>query len=105
MVGEHGQVILADINATMLELGRDKLIDKGIFCNVDVVQANAESLPFPENSIDCIAIGFGLRNVTDKDLALESMLRVLQPGGRLLVLGGAGPAGQGSGTKARGHCP
>ena len=86
LVGEDGQVILADINASMLDVGRDKLIDKGIFRNVDVVQANAESLPFPDNSINCISIAFGLRNVTDKDTALKSMLRVLQPGGRLLVL-------------------
>lgn len=86
IVGKDGQVILADINASMLSVGRDKLIDQGITGNVDYVQANAEELPFPDNTFDCITIAFGLRNVTDKDKALRSMHRVLKPGGRLLVL-------------------
>ena len=86
IVGERGEVVLADINASMLGVGRDKLTDKGIVANIDYVQANAESLPFPDNHFDCITIAFGLRNVTDKDKALRSMLRVLKPGGRLLVL-------------------
>jgi demethylmenaquinone methyltransferase/2-methoxy-6-polyprenyl-1,4-benzoquinol methylase len=70
----------------MLKVGRDKLIDKGIVGNVEYVQANAECLPFPDNYFDCVSIAFGLRNVTDKDAALRSMLRVLKPGGRLLIL-------------------
>ena len=70
----------------MLRVGRDKLRDKGIVSNVKYVQANAEALPFPDNSFDIITIAFGLRNVTDKDKALKSMYRVLKPGGRLLVL-------------------
>ncbi len=86
LVGPEGKVILADINAAMLEVGRDRLIDKGATGNIEVVQANAQALPFEDNSIDCITIAFGLRNVTDKDMALRSMLRVLRPGGRLLVL-------------------
>lgn len=86
LVGPEGKVILADINAAMLEVGRDRLIDKGAIGNIEVVQADAQSLPFEDNSIDCITIAFGLRNVTDKDMALKSMLRVLRPGGRLLVL-------------------
>lgn len=86
MVGEQGQVILADINDSMLKMGRDKLRDLGIVGNIDYVQANAEALPFPDNYFDCITISFGLRNVTDKDKALRSMFRVLKPGGRLLVL-------------------
>ena len=86
LVGQEGQVILADINAAMLEVGRDRLIDKGASDNIEVVQADAQYLPFADNSIDCITIAFGLRNVTDKAIALESMLRVLRPGGRLLVL-------------------
>jgi demethylmenaquinone methyltransferase / 2-methoxy-6-polyprenyl-1,4-benzoquinol methylase len=86
LVGEKGQVILADINAAMLKVGRDKLRDKGILSNVEYVQANAEELPFPDNTFDIITIAFGLRNVTDKDKALASMYRVLKPGGRLLVL-------------------
>ena len=86
LVGPEGKVILADINAAMLEVGRDRLIDKGAAGNIEVVQADAQALPFQDNSIDCITIAFGLRNVTDKDMALRSMLRVLRPGGRLLVL-------------------
>jgi demethylmenaquinone methyltransferase/2-methoxy-6-polyprenyl-1,4-benzoquinol methylase len=86
VVGETGQVVLTDINDAMLKVGRDKLRDKGIVGNVQYVQANAEALPFPDNSFDIITIAFGLRNVTDKDKALASMFRVLKPGGRLLVL-------------------
>ena len=85
-VGSKGQVILADINHSMLTVGRDRLLDKGISGNIDFVQADAQYLPFPDNSFNCITIAFGLRNVTDKDMALRSMLRVLKPGGRLLVL-------------------
>ena len=85
-VGPEGKVILADINAAMLEVGRDRLIDKGAAGNIEVVQADAQALPFEDNSIDCITIAFGLRNVTSKEMALRSMLRVLRPGGRLLVL-------------------
>lgn len=86
IVGEEGKVVLADINDSMLRVGRDKLIDKGIAGNVFYTQADAQYLPFPDNTFDCITIAFGLRNVTDKDLAIRSMLRVLKPGGRLLVL-------------------
>lgn len=86
LVGTEGLVVLADINASMLNVGRDRLIDRGAVGNVTFAQANAESLPFPDNTFDCITIAFGLRNVTDKDKALRSMLRVLKPGGRLLVL-------------------
>lgn len=85
-VGPTGKVILADINESMLNVGRDKLRDLGLVNNIDYVQANAEALPFADNSFDIISIGFGLRNVTDKDAALRSMYRVLKPGGRLLVL-------------------
>jgi demethylmenaquinone methyltransferase/2-methoxy-6-polyprenyl-1,4-benzoquinol methylase len=86
LVGEEGQVVLADINDSMLKMGREKLHNRGIVGNVSYVQANAEALPFPENYFDCITISFGLRNVTEKDKALRSMFRVLKPGGRLLVL-------------------
>jgi len=85
-VGPKGHVILADINESMIKVGRDRLIDKGVVGNVSYVQANAEALPFPDDSFDCITIAFGLRNVTDKGKALASMQRVLKPGGRLLVL-------------------
>ena len=86
LVGADGKVILADINAAMLSVGRDRLIDKGALSNIDMVQADAQFLPFEDNSIDCITIAFGLRNVTDKAKALRSMHRVLKPGGRVLVL-------------------
>lgn len=84
--GPSGQVVLADINASMLARGRERLADWGVVGNVEFVQANAESLPFPDNHFDCITIAFGLRNVTHKDAALRSMQRVLKPGGRVLVL-------------------
>lgn len=86
LVGKDGQVVLADINASMLNVGRDRLIDRGVAGNLQFAQADAQYLPFPDNTFDCITIAFGLRNVTDKDMALRSMLRVLKPGGRLLVL-------------------
>jgi demethylmenaquinone methyltransferase/2-methoxy-6-polyprenyl-1,4-benzoquinol methylase len=85
-VGPEGLVVLADINDSMLKVGRDKLTDRGVAGNIEYVQANAEALPFPDNHFDAITIAFGLRNVTDKDKALASMFRVLKPGGRLLVL-------------------
>ena len=85
-VGERGLVVLTDINAAMLERGRDRLINAGCSGNVACVQANAERLPFADSSFDCITIGFGLRNVTDKAAALRSMQRALKPGGQLLIL-------------------
>ncbi|MCB1856002.1 MAG: bifunctional demethylmenaquinone methyltransferase/2-methoxy-6-polyprenyl-1,4-benzoquinol methylase UbiE [Halieaceae bacterium] len=86
IVGPAGSVVLADINDSMLQVGRDKLLDHGLLDNLEFVQADAQYLPFADDSFDCITIAFGLRNVTDKDRALRSMLRVLKPGGRLLVL-------------------
>ncbi len=86
IVGPEGRVVLADINDSMLQVGRDKLLDTGHQGNIEFVQADAQFLPFPDESFDCITIAFGLRNVTEKDIALRSMLRVLKPGGRLLVL-------------------
>ncbi len=85
-VGAKGQVVLADINAAMLEQGRDRLLDEGIAGNVDIAQCDAESLPFADGSFDVVTIAFGLRNVTDKARALAEMYRVLAPGGRALVL-------------------
>ena len=85
-VGERGLIVLTDINAAMLRRGRDRLIDAGCVGNVECVQANAERLPFADGTFDCITIGFGLRNVTDKSAALACMRRALKPGGRLLVL-------------------
>ena len=85
-VGKQGSVVLSDINPDMLERGRDRLLDMGAAGNVECLVADAERLPFDDNSFDCVTIGFGLRNVTDKAAALKSMLRVLKPGGQLLIL-------------------
>jgi demethylmenaquinone methyltransferase/2-methoxy-6-polyprenyl-1,4-benzoquinol methylase len=84
-VGDSGKVILSDINGSMLEEGRKNLINHGII-DVDFIQANAESLPFEDNTFDCVSIAFGLRNVTHKNIALKQMHRVLKKGGSLLVL-------------------
>jgi demethylmenaquinone methyltransferase/2-methoxy-6-polyprenyl-1,4-benzoquinol methylase len=85
-VGKSGLVVLADINASMLQHGRDRLIDRGLVGNLQYVQANAEQLPFADGSFDVVTIGFGLRNVTDKPAALAAMRRALKPGGQLLIL-------------------
>lgn len=91
-VGDAGHVVLTDINAAMLENGRRTLLDNGISGNVTFARVNAEQLPFPDNSFDLVTIAFGLRNVTDKQAALDSIYRVLKPGGRLLVLEFSKPA-------------
>ncbi len=85
-VGKDGRVVVSDINASMLSVGRDRLIDAGIVGNVEFAIADAEKLPLADRSFDCVTIGFGLRNVTDKDAALREFYRVLKPGGRLVVL-------------------
>ncbi len=85
-VGKSGRVVLSDVNRAMLDIGRDRLLDKGFAGNLTCIVADAERLPFADNSFDCITIAFGLRNVTDKAAALQSMHRVLKPGGQLLVL-------------------
>ena len=85
-VGEVGSVVLGDINAAMLRAGRDRLLDRGLVRNLDYAQLNAEALPFPDASFDAVTIAFGLRNVTDKQRALDEMFRVLKPGGRVLIL-------------------
>ncbi|QEP42313.1 bifunctional demethylmenaquinone methyltransferase/2-methoxy-6-polyprenyl-1,4-benzoquinol methylase UbiE [Ectothiorhodospiraceae bacterium BW-2] len=86
IVGPSGSVTLADINASMLNNGRERLIDSGHIGNIRYTQANAEQLPFADNQFDIITIAFGLRNVTDKEAALRSMARVVKPGGRVLIL-------------------
>ena len=86
LVGPTGQVVLADINASMLKVGRDRLLDLGVAGNVEFVQADAEKLPFPDNHFNLVSVAFGLRNMTHKDAALKEMNRVLKPGGKLLVL-------------------
>jgi demethylmenaquinone methyltransferase/2-methoxy-6-polyprenyl-1,4-benzoquinol methylase len=86
IVGPAGGVVMSDINEAMLAQGRERLVDAGVVGNLDYVLANAETLPFADNSFDCVTIGFGLRNVTHKQYALNEMFRVLRPGGRALVL-------------------
>jgi demethylmenaquinone methyltransferase/2-methoxy-6-polyprenyl-1,4-benzoquinol methylase len=86
LVGAEGDVVFSDINAAMLEQGRIRMADQGLVGNLEFVQADAQHLPFPDDCFDCVTIGFGLRNVTDKDLALSAMFRVIKPGGRLLIL-------------------
>jgi demethylmenaquinone methyltransferase/2-methoxy-6-polyprenyl-1,4-benzoquinol methylase len=85
-VGTSGEVILGDINAGMLNVGRDRMTDRGLVGGFEYVQCNAEKLPFPDDSFDLVTIAFGLRNVTDKDAALREMLRVLKVGGQARVL-------------------
>jgi len=94
-VGKRGLVVLSDINGAMLAHGRDRTIDSGVVGGIEYVQANAECLPFADNTFDCITIGFGLRNVTDKPAALRSMYQVLKPGGQLLLLEFSQPTAQG----------
>ena len=92
LTGPGGHVVLSDINAAMLNRGRGTLLDRGISGNVSFAQADAEQLPFPDNSFDLVTIAFGLRNVTDKQTALHAIQRVLRPGGRLLILEFSRPA-------------
>jgi demethylmenaquinone methyltransferase / 2-methoxy-6-polyprenyl-1,4-benzoquinol methylase len=83
-VGPQGLVILSDINASMLSVGRDRLLDQG--ASVQPMVCDAEQLPFPDGTFDIVSVAFGLRNMTHKDVALSEMARVLRPRGRLLVL-------------------
>ena len=91
-VGPEGRVVLADINAAMLRQGRSRLVDAGVAGNVSIAQVDAQNLPFADGSFDCITIAFGLRNVTDKDAALRSMLRTLKPGGKTMILEFSAPS-------------
>ncbi len=94
LTGPEGLVVMTDINAAMLEQGRNRMADDGLIGNVLYSQVNAESIPFEDNTFDCITIAFGLRNVTDKQKALTEMKRVLRPGGRVLVLEFSQPSGK-----------
>ena len=91
-VGESGHVVLADINLSMLQQGRSRLIDAGVAGNLSITQVNAEKLPFADATFDLITIAFGLRNVTNKDAAIASMYRILKPGGKMMVLEFSKPA-------------
>jgi len=86
IVGPSGHVVLADINAAMLEHGRRRLVDAGVAGNVELAQVDAEALPFADNTFDRVTIAFGLRNITHKEAALAEMHRVLKPGGKVLIL-------------------
>jgi len=86
LVGAGGRVVLADINEDMLRVARDRIIDRGLAGNIDIVRLNGEELPFADDSFDCVCIAYGLRNITDQPRALASMQRVLKPGGRALIL-------------------
>lgn len=94
IVGSKGQVVLADINESMLRVGRERIIDKGNLDNISYTLADAEKLPFAENSFDCICIAYGLRNVTNKDAALRSMYETIKVGGRVVVLEFSKPRNQ-----------
>lgn len=85
-VGAKGRVVVGDINGDMLRVGRDRMIDRGLVKGLEWSQMNAEALPFPDQSFDCVTMAFGLRNVTRKDVALQEIHRVLKVGGRALVL-------------------
>jgi len=92
LVGSDGHVVLADINAAMLEEGRRRLIDEGVTGNASIAQVDAEALPFEDGSFHCVTMAFGLRNVTDKAAALRSICRTLKPGGKALILEFSKPA-------------
>lgn len=85
-IGKQGEIVLADINADMLQVGRDRLINAGLASQIQYVQADAECLPFADNTFHCILMAFGLRNVTDQGGALRSMYRICKPGGKLMIL-------------------
>ena len=85
-VGDEGHVVLADINFSMLNEGRTRLINSGISGNLSITQVDGEHLAFKEGSFDIVTIAFGLRNITDKQTALSSIYQTLKPGGKLLIL-------------------
>ena len=85
-VGDEGHVVLADINAAMLEQGRKRLVDAGLAANTSIAQVDAQDLPFDDGSFDVVTMAFGLRNVTDKDAALRSIFRTLKTGGKAMIL-------------------
>ena len=100
LIEPDGRLVVADINMSMLERGRARLIDSGMGGGVGFAQADVEQPPFPDQSFDVITIGFGLRNVTEKQDALRAMYHCLKPGGRLLILEFAKPTAAGLPGKA-----
>ena len=85
-VGASGRIVVGDINGDMLRVGRDRLTDRGLVQGLSWTRLDAEALPFPDASFDCVTMAFGLRNVTRKEAALAEIRRVLKIGGRALVL-------------------
>ncbi len=85
-VGEDGRVVVYDINMEMVEIGRDKCIDRGFVKNIEFVQGDAEAIGFDDNTFHCATIGFGIRNVTHLETALRELMRVVKPGGRIVCL-------------------
>ena len=85
-LNDQGRITLSDINPDMLSVGKDRLLDKGLHQNIDIVEANAEQLPFTDNQFHRVVMAFGLRNVTHKDQALQQIYRVLKPGGHVIIL-------------------
>lgn len=86
LLDSTGALFVSDINDSMLAIARRRMIEKGFLGNIHYIQADAQHIPFPSNTFDCVTIGFGLRNVTDKEAALQSIFRVLKPGGKLIIL-------------------
>jgi demethylmenaquinone methyltransferase / 2-methoxy-6-polyprenyl-1,4-benzoquinol methylase len=86
LISQQGMLLVTDINDSMLKIARSRFIEKGLINNSHFLQVNAEKIPFADNTFDCITIGFGLRNFTQKQIALQSMYRVLKPGGKLIIL-------------------
>lgn len=93
-VGNSGQVHICDINASMLENGRDRLLNRGIVSNISFIQADGEALPYPDNTFNSVTIAFGLRNFTSKEAALSSVFRALKPGGKIVILEFSKPTNQ-----------
>lgn len=98
LLGPNGKLCVTDINESMLQLARTKMIEKGLVNNIHYLQVNAESIPFPDNTFDLVTIGFGLRNVTHKEIALKSIYRVLKPGGKIIILEFSSPTSSLLGT-------
>lgn len=86
LLDQTGKLFVTDIQEAMLKIARSRMIEKGFVGNVQYLQVNAEAIPFPDKTFDCVTIGFGLRNVTHKDLALKSIYRVLKSGGKIVIL-------------------
>lgn len=86
LLGQHGKLVVTDINSSMLQIAQTRLLEKGLINNTFFLQVNAEMIPFADNTFDLVTIGFGLRNVPRKEVALASIFRVLKPGGKLLIL-------------------